>query len=279
MHTSQGKATSAAQTLDASVSPPLAGRRALVTGASGGIGQGIAVELARQGADIAFVYYGQPSHETTVAAVEAHGRRVMSVEADLRDPLAIEPIVEDSARFLGGLDILVNNAGVTVYAPVDETSVETYDTLFDLNTRAYFFMVHHALQYLRQRRGGASIVNISSVQSFGAIPPSAAYGATKGAVNSMTQHLAIELANTGIRVNAVAPGLTETPRYFDDPAYTTELGNELVPVGRVGRPADIANAVAFLCMDASEFITGQVLSVDGGTTAKLAITGFGADEK
>ncbi|HEX3722883.1 MAG TPA: glucose 1-dehydrogenase [Nitrolancea sp.] len=257
---------------------PLMGRRALVTGASSGIGQGIADELARRGADVAFVYIGEPSPAKTVDAVEQHHRRAFALEADLRDPAACAAAVNDAADALGGLDILVNNAGVTVYAPIEQTPLETYESQFALNVRSQFLTIKQALPYLRKRRQGASIVNISSIQAFAAIAPSAVYGATKGAVNSFTQHLAVELAESGIRVNAVAPGLTETPRYFDDPEYSTDRGNKLVPRGRVGYPKDIAAAVAFLASDEADFVTGQIISVDGGTTAKLALTGFGADD-
>lgn len=255
----------------------LSGRRALVTGGSSGIGQGIAVELARRGADVAFVYIGQPGPDDTIAAIEELGRQVFAIEADLTDAAASESAVATAADSLGGLDILVNNAGVTVAAPIEETSESTFDRSFALNIRGYFVMAKHALPHLRQRAAGASIVNISSIQGYGAIAPAAVYGATKGAVNAFTQHLAIELAASGVRVNAVAPGIIETPRYFNDPGYTSEIGGRQVPRGRVGRPSDVAHAVAFLCDDASDFIVGHVLYADGGQTATLGLTGFGQD--
>lgn len=209
--------------------------------------------------------------------IEAHGRAI-AIECDVADESANRRAVELAADELGGLDILVNNAGITVFSPIEETSMATYDRSFGINMRAYFMTARHALPHLRKRSAGASIVNISSIQARGAITPAAVYGATKGAVNSFTQHLAIELASSGVRVNAVAPGLIETPRYFDTPGYTTEIGGRQVPRGRIGRPADVANAVAFLCDDASDYIVGQVMYVDGGQTAQLGITGFGQDK-
>ncbi|MGE3270038.1 MAG: SDR family NAD(P)-dependent oxidoreductase [Chloroflexota bacterium] len=250
---------------------PLAGKLALVTGAGMGIGQGIALELARQGADVAVHYAGsEQGAKDTVAQIEQMGRRSLAVQGRLGDVDQCRRVVRESIDGLGGLDILVNNAGVTRALDFFDTTPEVYNEVFDLNIRGYFFCAQEAARSMLER-GGGSIVNITSVHGGGGFPRHAAYAGTKGAIIAFTRTLAIELAPRHIRVNAIGPGVVEVPRYFDIPDYTRDFGDSMVPWGRVGTPADIGNVAAFLASDAADWVTGQTLYVDGGTNARMGL--------
>jgi glucose 1-dehydrogenase len=244
----------------------LDGVRALVTGAfADGIGGAIVRELVARGAQVA-AHTGPTDPELDVPGLVLGGGSE-KLTGDLRDVAECERIVQEAAAALGGLDLLVNNAGVTAVAPIEETSQQLFDDLFGINIRGMYFCTKAAVAHMGE---GASIVNLSSIHSSGGGWGHSVYAATKTAINGLTRQLAVELAPRHIRVNAVAPGLIEVPRYFDHPDYTSERGGSVIPWGRVGKPEDIAPVVAFLGSPSATWLTGQVIHVDGGTEALLA---------
>lgn len=251
---------------------PLRGKRALVTGVDvDNIGQGIALELARQGASVVchFPVDGQGADET-VAQITAAGGRAAAVQGDFSgDVETCFRVVDAAAAFLGGLDVIVNNAGVTEFVPLLDVTPEHFAKLIRVNLRSQVFCTQQAVRWM-EKTGGGAVVNISSVHAFAGLAGYPVYAATKGAIVALTRQLAIELAPRHIRVNAVAPGAVEVPRYHTIPNYRSESFAAEVPWGRLGEPADIGKAVAFLASDAADFITGQILTVDGGTDARMA---------
>lgn len=247
----------------------LAGRAALVTGAGLGIGQGIAIELARQGAQVAVHYAGSAAGaEATLAEIRALGGTGYTIQGDLRQVSECQRVVDAAVDGLGGLDILINNAGVTRAQSIEDTTEALFDEMFEINIKSYFFCAQRAIPAL-ERSGHGAIVNISSVHGRRGLPNHVAYAATKGAITGFTQTLAMELAGRGIRVNAIGPGVIEVPRYFDREGYTREGMGARIPLGRVGLPPDIATVAAFLASDGAGYLTGQVIYVDGGTTTRM----------
>ena len=254
----------------------LAGKKALVTGVDrGGIGQGIALELARQGAAVVCHYpYSDEGAAAAVAQIQAAGGTAAAVEGDFAQSADVcTQVVEAAATCLGGLNVLVNNAGLTETRPLADITPDHFEKLFAINLRSQVFCTQKALPFMHAS-GGGSVINLASVHSHAGVPDYSVYAATKGAVAALTRHLAVELAPQKVRVNAIAPGLIEVPRYFDDiPDYDPAIFEATVPWGRLGAPADIGHVAAFLASDGADFVTGQTIYVDGGTAAYMS---FGA---
>ncbi|GGL57890.1 2-dehydro-3-deoxy-D-gluconate 5-dehydrogenase KduD [Wenxinia marina] len=240
------------------------GRRALVTGANTGIGQACALSLAERGAHV--VAAGRSSCDETVRRIEAAGGSAEAVHLDLADPAAA------AARLagFGMLDILVNNAGIIRRADAVDHGEEDWDAVLDVNLKAVFLLSQAFARAALARGAGGRIVNIASVLTFQGGIRVPAYTASKHGVAGLTKALANEWAKDGITVNAVAPGYVvtnNTAALRDDPQRSAEI-LERIPAGRWGEPSDIGGAVAFLCLPAAGYVTGTVLSVDGGWLAR-----------
>jgi NAD(P)-dependent dehydrogenase (short-subunit alcohol dehydrogenase family) len=195
------------------------------------------------------------------------GGKATAIQADFRDPKAPGELVAKAIAFLGGIDILVNNAGITMNLPFEDVTEEQFDTLFSVNIRALYFVTQAAVRTML-RQGGGVVVNIGSIHAFEALAEHTVYAASKGAINTLTRVLAIELAPKGIRVNSVVPGAVEVEAHhkiFVD--FDAAKFGKAIPAGFIGQPVDIAKAVLFLASDDARYIVGQSLIVDGGTTA------------
>ena len=243
----------------------LTGMRALVTGASRGIGAAIATRLAAEGADVAITYEKSADRAAEVVqAIEALGRRAVAIQADSADAVAVEASVAQAVAYLGGLDILVNNAGILRLGPLADISLADIDATLDVNVRSPIVASKAAIPHLGQ---GGRIISIGSLFADRVPAPGlAVYAASKSALVAFTKGLARELGSREITVNLIQPGSIDTDMNPAAGPYAGELA-QLAVTGRYGTGEDIANAVAFLASAKAQYITGATLTVDGGATA------------
>lgn len=250
----------------------LTGKVALVTGSSQGLGQAIAIRLAKEGASIVINYRSNPQGaEDTLTQVKAAGGDCfmadgLPVQADAGNVTEVQRLVADSVAHFGKLDILVNNAGVEKNADFWDVSEADYDTVMNVNLKGVFFATQAFVKHHIETRQPGKVINISSVHEELPFPHFATYCASKGGVKMLTRNLAIELAPLGITINNVAPGAIETPintKILNNPEQLGVLLKN-IPLGRLGQPEDIASMVAFLASSDSDYVTGTTFFVDGG---------------
>ena len=249
------------------ISFDLAGKGALVTGANTGIGQAIAVALAEAGANVAVAGRSEPTE--TLAAIEATGRKAINIKADLGSIAPVQRVIDEALAGLGSLDILVNNAGIIRRDDLLDFSEADWDAVIDTNLKTLFFLSQAAARSM-VARGTGKIINIASLLTFqgGIRVPS--YAAAKSGVGGVTKAMANELAPKGVKVNAIAPGYistNNTAALQGDETRNRQI-LERIPTGRWGKPEDIAGAAVFLASSASDYVTGQILAVDGGWLAR-----------
>jgi NAD(P)-dependent dehydrogenase (short-subunit alcohol dehydrogenase family) len=239
-------------------------KTALVTGASKGIGRGIALELARLGCDVAVNYHSdQAGAEATAAEIAAMGRTGFAVQADVGDAAAVARMFEQVLARFPRLNILVNNAGTQVWKPLLELQEAEWDRVIATNLKGCFLCTQQAGRHMKEH-GGGRIINIGSGCNKVPFPNLVSYTASKGGIEMFTKVAAMELGKHQITVNCVAPGAIEIERTKHETGDYAGTWASLTPLGRVGQPVDVARAVAFFAGDESDFVTGQTLWVDGG---------------
>jgi NAD(P)-dependent dehydrogenase (short-subunit alcohol dehydrogenase family) len=251
----------------------LKNRVALVTGAASGIGRAVAQHLAAEGAAVGVADIHRPGGEATVRSIDAAGGHAVFIACDVSQVTDCERMVAETVAAFGRLDIHVNNAAVMLEKNAPDTSEADWDRLIAINLKGTFFGAKYAILQFRRQGGGGSIVNMASVNSFFAEGNIAAYCTSKGGIAQMTRALAMDHSREGIRVNAICPGWIETPMNANFLAlgpHIREQAARMSAIGRIGQPDDVARAVVFVVSDDAAFMTGSMVTVDGGFSAGLS---------
>ncbi|MGA9977308.1 MAG: SDR family oxidoreductase, partial [Candidatus Sulfotelmatobacter sp.] len=248
----------------------LEGKVGLVTGGTSGIGRETAVLFAKAGAKVVVAGRREPEGKETMELVQAAGGEGLFVKTDVSQALEVEALIQKAVERFGRLDVAFNNAGIEgVWAPIIRQSEEDWDRTIAINLKGVWLSLKYEIQQMLKQGGGGAIVNMSSITGLVGAVGAAAYSASKHGVMGLTQTAALENAKRGIRINAVCPGFTETPmadRIFRVPGVHKYVVS-CQPIGRLGRPTEIAEAVVWMCSDRASFMTGQSLVLDGGFLA------------
>jgi len=251
------------------------GKRVLVSGAGTGIGRGIALAFAREGADVVLHYSASSEGaESAVRMIRSLERRALAIGGDFRKIEAVKETARAAHDFLGGIDVLVNNAGISTNDPFEEITPEIFDTLFQVNVRAQFFLTQ-ALLPAMVGQGKGVVINLASIHAYTALTEHAVYAATKAAIVSYTRVAALELIQKGIRMNAIAPGwiFVENHRTTLGDEFDVEAAGRGIPTGFIGTADDVASLAIYLASDESRYIVGQTIVCDGGQTLVMPLTG------
>jgi 3-oxoacyl-[acyl-carrier protein] reductase len=243
-------------------------RVAMVTGSGQGIGRGVALCLARAGANVVIADQAAERIASVAAAVEDLGVQALGITTDVSRADEVKRMVQQTVERFGKIDILVNNAGTLVVKPMVEQTEEEWDSVLDVNLKGVFLCCRHVLPEMIARKSGA-IVNIASIAAFHVTVPHVPYAASKAGVVALTRDLAYEVGRLGIRVNAIAPGPIETPMVGIVSDQQRQAIAKNILLGRMGQPEDIGNAAVFLASDAASYITGATLPVSGGIDLKV----------
>jgi len=249
----------------------LSGRKALVTGASRGLGQAIAEALASAGADVAITARKSDDLTETASRIAALGRVCVPLSLDVRDVDACADVTARAAAELGGLDVLVNNAGYEEIRPSLDVDEALWDRIVSTNLKGAFFCAQAAARHMTDAKSGGAIINLCSLTSYVGVPTAAPYGSSKSGLMGMTHALATEWAPHGIRVNGIAPGYFRTSMtdvFYENDEWQKSMLDK-IPQGRFGRMEDVAGAVVFLASKASAYVTGQIIPIDGGYLASI----------
>lgn len=242
----------------------LCGKKAIVTGASKGIGRATAIALATQGADVILAARNEQQLSEVAAEIEKLGRRAKTVSVDVTSKDQIDNMMQNIVPEFGGVDIFVNNAGITVMKRLVDTLPEDIDNIFNTNIKGTIFFLQNAAKLMIKQGRGGSITLVTSINAIAPLPSQAFYSSTKAGLEALMKCLAADLAKEGIRVNSVAPGAIATDMNSHFTPEVAERVTALIPLGRIGVSEEIGDIVAFLASDVARYITGSTIVADGG---------------